>query len=81
MPGPLVPAQIQRFDLRERNPELSSSCRYLPGRACRHGVRLGYRAYRTPTPGLAAVTGQPGYRELARRYGPVVAQARRPGVG
>jgi glutamate---cysteine ligase / carboxylate-amine ligase len=26
------------------------------------------------TPGLAAVTGQPRYRELARRYGPVVAQ-------
>ena len=34
---------------------------------------MGYRAYRTP--GLAAVTGQPRYRELARRYGPVVAQA------
>ena len=27
------------------------------------------------TPGLAAVTGQPRYRELARRYGPVVADA------
>ena len=27
------------------------------------------------TPGLAAVTGQPRYRELARRYGPVVAEA------
>ena len=34
---------------------------------------MGYRAYRTP--GLAAVTGQPRYRELARWYGPVVAQA------
>ena len=27
------------------------------------------------TPGLAAVTGQPRYQELARRYGPVVAEA------
>ncbi len=28
-----------------------------------------------PTPGLAAVTDQPRYRELARRYGPVVADS------
>jgi glutamate---cysteine ligase / carboxylate-amine ligase len=27
------------------------------------------------TPGLAAVTGEPRYRELARRYGPVAAEA------
>ena len=33
---------------------------------------MGYRAYRTP--GLAAVTASPG-TGLARRYGPVVAQA------
>ena len=33
----------------------------------------GVAPYRTP--GLAAVTGQPRYQELARRYGPVVAEA------
>ena len=33
----------------------------------------GVAPYRTP--GLAAVTPQPRYRELARRYGPVVAEA------
>ena len=33
----------------------------------------GVAPYRTP--GLAAVTDQPRYRELARRYGPVVAEA------
>ena len=36
-------------------------------------VASGVAPYRTP--GLAAVTGQPRYRELARRYGPVVAEA------
>jgi len=36
-------------------------------------VACGVAPYRVP--GLAAVTGQPRYRELARRYGPVVAQA------
>jgi carboxylate-amine ligase len=36
-------------------------------------VASGVAPYRTP--GLAAVTGQPRYRELARRYGPVVADA------
>ena len=44
--------------------------------AARLGCRLvasGVAPYRTP--GLAAVTGQPRYRELARRYGPVVADA------
>ena len=33
----------------------------------------GVAPYRTP--GLAAVTPQPRYQELARRYGPVVAEA------
>ena len=44
--------------------------------AARLGCRLvasGVAPYRTP--GLAAITGQPRYRELARRYGPVVAEA------
>jgi len=36
-------------------------------------VASGVAPYRTP--GLAAITGQPRYRELARRYGPVVAEA------
>ncbi len=42
----------------------------------RLGCRLvasGVAPYRTP--GLAAVTAQPRYQELARRYGPVVADA------
>ena len=44
--------------------------------AARLGCRLvasGVAPYRTP--GLAAVTDQPRYQELARRYGPVVAEA------
>jgi len=36
-------------------------------------VASGVAPYRTP--GLAAMTGQPRYQELARRYGPVVAEA------
>ena len=36
-------------------------------------VACGVAPYRTP--GLAAVTPQPRYQELARRYGPVVAEA------
>ena len=36
-------------------------------------VASGVAPYRTP--GLAAVTGQPRYQELARRYAPVVADA------
>ncbi len=51
--------------------------RRLAAAAAAHlGCRLvasGVAPYRTP--GLAAVTGQPRYRELARRYGPVVAEA------
>jgi glutamate---cysteine ligase / carboxylate-amine ligase len=44
--------------------------------AARLGCRLvasGIAPYRAP--GLAAVTGRPRYRELARRYGPLAAQA------
>ncbi len=51
--------------------------RRLAAAAAAHlGCRLvasGVAPYRTP--GLAAVTGQPRYQELARRYAPVVAEA------
>ena len=51
--------------------------RRLAAAAAAHlGCRLvasGVAPYRTP--GLAAVTDQPRYQELARRYGPVVAEA------
>ena len=51
--------------------------RRLAAAAAAHlGCRLvasGVAPYRAP--GLAAVTGQPRYQELARRYGPVVADA------
>jgi carboxylate-amine ligase len=52
----------------------------LRGLAAAAAARLGCRLVASGvapygTPGLAAVTGQPRYRELARRYAPVVAQA------
>jgi carboxylate-amine ligase len=56
--------------------ELARLRRLAAAAAARLGCRLvasGAAPYRTP--GLAAVTGQPRYRELARRYGPVVAEA------
>ena len=56
--------------------ELVRLRRLAAAAATRLGCRLvasGVAPYRTP--GLAAVTGQPRYRELARRYGPVVAEA------
>ena len=56
--------------------ELIRLRRLAAAAAARLGCRLvasGVAPYRTP--GLAAVTDQPRYRELARRYGPVVAQA------
>ena len=56
--------------------ELTRLRRLAAAAAARLGCRLvasGIAPYRTP--GLAAVTGQPRYRELARRYGPVVAEA------
>ena len=56
--------------------ELIRLRRLAAAAAARLGCRLvasGVAPYRTP--GLAAVTGQPRYRELARRYGPVVAEA------
>jgi len=56
--------------------ELIRLRRLAAAAAARLGCRLvasGVAPYRTP--GLAAVTGQPRYRELARRYAPVVAEA------
>jgi hypothetical protein len=56
--------------------ELVRLRRLAAAAAARLGCRLvaaGVAPYRTP--GLAAVTGQPRYQELARRYAPVVAEA------
>jgi len=56
--------------------ELVRLRRLAAAAAARLGCRLvasGVAPYRTP--GLAAVTGQRRYQELARRYGPVVAEA------
>jgi carboxylate-amine ligase len=56
--------------------ELVRLRRLAAAAAVQLGCRLvasGVAPYRTP--GLAAITGQPRYRELARRYGPVVAEA------
>ena len=56
--------------------ELIRLRRLAAAAAARLGCRLvasGVAPYRTP--GLAAVTDQPRYRELARRYGSVVADA------
>ena len=56
--------------------ELIRLRRLAAAAAASAGCRLvasGVAPYRTP--GLAAVTDQPRYRELARRYGPVVAEA------
>ena len=62
--------------LDEAGGELLRLRRLAAAAAARLGCRLvasGVAPYRTP--GLAAITGQPRYRELARRYGPLVAEA------
>ena len=62
--------------LDEAGRELTRLRRLAADAAAQLGCRLvasGVAPYGTP--GLAAVTGQPRYRELARRYGPVVAEA------
>jgi len=62
--------------LDEAGGELVRLRRLAAAAAARLGCRLvasGVAPYRTP--GLPAVTGQPRYQELARRYGPVVADA------
>ena len=62
--------------LDEAGRELIRLRRLAAAAAAHLGCRLvasGVAPYRAP--GLAAVTDQPRYRELARRYGPVVADA------
>ena len=62
--------------LDETGRELIRLRRLAAAAAASVGCRLvasGVAPYRTP--GLAAVTDQPRYQELARRYGPVVADA------
>ena len=62
--------------LDEAGRELIRLRRLAAAAAASLGCRLvasGVAPYRTP--GLAAVTDQPRYQELARRYGPVVAEA------
>ena len=62
--------------LDEAGRELTRLRRLAADAAAQLGCRLvasGVAPYGTP--GLAAVTGQPRYRELARRYGRVVAEA------
>jgi carboxylate-amine ligase len=62
--------------LDEAGGELIRLRRLAAAAAARLGCRLvasGVAPYRTP--GLAAITGQLRYQELARRYGPVVADA------
>ena len=62
--------------LDEAGRELIRLRRLAAAAAASLGCRLvasGVAPYRTP--GLAAVTPQPRYQELARRYGPVVAEA------
>src|SRR5512135_2361005 len=62
--------------LDEAGRELVRLRRLAAAAAARLGCRLvasGVAPYRTP--GLAALTCQPRYHELARRYGPVVAEA------
>ena len=63
-------------DLDDLGRELVRLRRLAAAAAAQLGCRLvasGIAPYRTP--GLAALTCQPRYHELARRYGPVVAEA------
>ena len=83
---PGIQQELMRFQVETGTPvcttldeagrELIRLRRLAAAAAAHLGCRLvacGVAPYRTP--GLAAVTGQPRYRELARRYGPVVAEA------
>ena len=83
---PGVQQELMRFQVETGTPVCTSldglgreliRLRRLAADAAAHlGCRLvasGVAPYRTP--GLAAVTPQPRYQELARRYGPVVADA------
>jgi len=83
---PGVQQELMRFQVETGTPvcisldeagrELLRLRRLAAAAAAQLGCRLvacGVAPYHAP--GLAAVTGQPRYRELARRYAPVVAQA------
>ena len=83
---PGIQQELMRFQVETGTPVCTSldeagreliRLRRLAAAAAAHlGCRLvasGVAPYRTP--GLAAITGQPRYQELARRYGPVVAEA------
>ena len=83
---PGVQQELMRFQVETGTPvctgldeagrELIRLRRLAAAAAASLGCRLvasGVAPYRTP--GLAAVTDQPRYQELARRYGPVVAEA------
>jgi len=83
---PGVQQELMRFQVETGTPvctglddlgrELIRLRRLAAAAAAHLGCRLvasGVAPYRTP--GLAAVTDQPRYQELARRYGPVVADA------
>ena len=83
---PGVQQELMRFQVETATPvctslddlgrELARLRRLVADAAASLGCRLvasGIAPYRTP--GLAAVTDQPRYRKLARRYGPLVAEA------
>ena len=83
---PGIQQELMRFQVETGTPvctsldeagrELIRLRRLAAAAAASLGCRLvasGVAPYRTP--GLAAVTPQPRYQELARRYGPVVAEA------
>ena len=83
---PGVQQELMRFQVETATPvctslddlgrELARLRRLAADAAASAGCRLvasGIAPYRTP--GLAAITDQPRYRELARRYGPLVAEA------
>ena len=83
---PGIAQELMRFQVETGTPvctglddlgrELLRLRRLAAAAAAHLGCRLvasGVAPYRTP--GLAAVTGQPRYQELARRYAPVVAEA------
>ena len=83
---PGIQQELMRFQVETGTPvctsldeagrELIRLRRLAAAAAASLGCRLvasGVAPYRTP--GRAAVTGQPRYQELARRYGPVVAEA------
>ena len=84
--GAGVQQELMRFQVETATPvctslddlgrELARLRRLAADAAASLGCRLvasGIAPYRTP--GLAAVTGQPRYQELARRYGPLAAEA------